>query len=167
VFNRVTPPTPVTLADVPTVLLLRHGRTTSNADGTLAGRTAVELDEAGQAQARAAGERLRGVPLRLVASSPLLRCRQTLDLALPGADVVIAEGLTECGYGEWEGASLKKLASPMLSTPGVSHARRRARGARSRSRNAVSRPARARSPPRAPSVSGECRHRPREGRALR
>jgi probable phosphomutase (TIGR03848 family) len=99
---------------VATVLLLRHGRTTANADGSLAGRTAVALDEAGVEQARAAGERLRGVPLRLVASSPLARCRQTVELALPGAEVEDCDGLIECGYGEWEGRPLKQLAKQPL-----------------------------------------------------
>jgi probable phosphomutase (TIGR03848 family) len=100
--------------DVATVLLLRHGRTTANADGTLAGRGPVALDETGVAQATVAGERLRGLPLRLVASSPLVRCRQTLELALPGMPVVVDDGLTECGYGEWEGQSLKRLAKEPL-----------------------------------------------------
>jgi broad specificity phosphatase PhoE len=87
-------------------LLLRHGRTTSNADGTLAGRTAVGLDDLGTAQARSAGERLGGVPLTAVVSSPLERCRKTLELALPAAATQDDERLTECGYGDWEGQSL-------------------------------------------------------------
>jgi probable phosphomutase (TIGR03848 family) len=97
-----------------TLLLLRHGRTTSNADGTLAGRTAVGLDETGQAQARAVGERLRDLPLAAVVSSPLIRCRQTLELAVPATEPELDEGLTECGYGDWEGQSLKKLAKEPL-----------------------------------------------------
>jgi len=96
------------------VLLLRHGRTSANADGTLAGRTAVALDDAGTAQARAAGERLGRLPLRLVASSPLLRCRQTVELALPGAEVVVEDDLAEIGYGDWEGQPLKRLAREPL-----------------------------------------------------
>jgi probable phosphomutase (TIGR03848 family) len=99
---------------VATVLLLRHGRTTSNASGTLAGRTAVELDEAGQAQARSAGERLAGLPLSAVVTSPLLRCRQTLELACPGVTPTVEEGLTECGYGDWEGQPLGTLVKDPL-----------------------------------------------------
>jgi probable phosphomutase (TIGR03848 family) len=99
---------------MPTLLLLRHGRTTSNAEGVLAGRTAVGLDETGQAQARAVGERLRDLPLAQIVSSPLHRCRQTLELALPEAEPVLEDGLTECGYGDWEGQTLKKLAKEPL-----------------------------------------------------
>ena len=97
-----------------TVLLLRHGRTTSNATGELAGRRPVELDETGRAQAARAGERLRVLPLAAVVTSPLLRCRQTVELALPDAVAIAEEGLTECGYGDWEGQPLKKLAKDPL-----------------------------------------------------
>jgi probable phosphomutase (TIGR03848 family) len=99
---------------VATVLLLRHGRTTANASGSLAGRTAVELDDKGVEQAKAVGERLTGVTLRAVVTSPLLRCRQTVEYALPGADLLIEPDLTECGYGDWEGKELKTLAKEPL-----------------------------------------------------
>ncbi len=99
---------------VATVLLLRHGRTTSNADGTLAGRTAVALDEAGLARRAAVGERLRDLPLAEVVTSPLKRCRQTLSLALPGVRPHVEYGLVECGYGEWEGQKLRTLAKEPL-----------------------------------------------------
>jgi broad specificity phosphatase PhoE len=52
-----------------TVILVRHGRTTANATGVLAGRTkGVLLDEIGRAQAAATGERLAAVPLAGVVS---------------------------------------------------------------------------------------------------
>jgi len=99
---------------VATVLLLRHGRTTSNADGSLAGRQEVGLDATGEAQSRAVGERLAGLPLAALVSSPLLRCRQTLALALPRARPALDERLTECGYGDWTGQPLKTLAKDPL-----------------------------------------------------
>jgi probable phosphomutase (TIGR03848 family) len=95
-------------------LLLRHGRTTANTDGTLAGRGPAELDELGRKQSEAVGERLRGLPLRTVVSSPLRRCRQTLELALPAVEPEVDERLTECGYGDWEGQPLKRLAKDPL-----------------------------------------------------
>jgi len=99
---------------VATLLLLRHGRTTANADGVLAGRGEVELDETGRAQAVAVGQRLRSLPLAAVVTSPLLRCRQTLEYALPGVEPIVEEGLIECGYGAWEGQPLKRLAKDPL-----------------------------------------------------
>ncbi|MDM4718901.1 MSMEG_4193 family putative phosphomutase [Micromonospora sp. WMMA1363] len=102
------------MVTVATLLLLRHGRTTANADGGLAGRQPVELDVTGRAQAAAVGARLKPVPLTAVVTSPLIRCRQTLELALPDATPVVEEGLIECGYGSWEGQPLKKLAKEPL-----------------------------------------------------
>lgn len=97
-----------------TVLLLRHGRTTANADGGLAGRSPVELDEVGRAQASAVGERLRAVRLAAVVTSPLPRCRQTVALAAPRPDPTIDDRLVECGYGDWQGRPLKELAKDPL-----------------------------------------------------
>jgi len=96
------------LTDVATVILLRHGRSTSNVAGVLAGRSdGVELDEYGQAQARTLAERLAPLPLATVVSSPLLRCLQTLA---PLADSpTVDERLTEIDYGRWTGQELRKL----------------------------------------------------------
>ncbi|GAA2369644.1 histidine phosphatase family protein [Dactylosporangium salmoneum] len=103
-----------------TVLLLRHGRTTTNATGVLAGHQPVALDEVGRAQATAVGERLAAakLPLAAVVSSPLPRCLETLSLALPDVlDVVEDEGIIECRYGDWTGRPLKELAKePLWST---------------------------------------------------
>ena len=99
---------------MPTVLLLRHGRTTANAGGSLAGRLPVELDDHGRAQAEAVGERLRAIPLATVVTSPLIRCRQTVRLALPDAEPTAEDGLIECGYGAWEGRKLAELAGDPL-----------------------------------------------------
>ena len=73
-----------------TVLLLRHGRTTANTGGVLAGWTpGVQLDETGTAQVGAVAERLSKVPLAAVVSSPLERCRQTADAVAQGRDLEV------------------------------------------------------------------------------
>jgi probable phosphomutase (TIGR03848 family) len=100
-----------------TVLLLRHGRTSTNAGGTLAGHQPVEIDETGQAQAAAVGARFAAarLPLAAVVTSPLIRCRQTVARALPdAADVAVDERIVEARYGDWTGQSLKKLAKDPL-----------------------------------------------------
>ena len=102
-----------------TVILVRHGRTTANATGVLAGRLAgVKLDETGQGQAARAADRLAPVPLAAVVSSPLERCRQTAKTIM-GAQtgpltVATDRGITECDYGEWQGRALKELAKEKL-----------------------------------------------------
>lgn len=97
-----------------TVLLLRHGRTTANASGGLAGRQPVELDDTGRDQAARIGARLRELPIAEVVTSPLIRCRQTLSIALPDVTPSVDEGLIECGYGDWEGRPLAELAKESL-----------------------------------------------------
>ncbi|ROQ60564.1 putative phosphomutase (TIGR03848 family) [Rathayibacter sp. PhB152] len=109
------------LSRMPTLLLVRHGRTTANTAGILAGRTAgVRLDDVGRTQAARTGERLAAVPLAAVVSSPLERCRQTARYLLERQDgspaTPIEKGITECDYGEWQGRSLRDLAKePMWS----------------------------------------------------
>jgi probable phosphomutase (TIGR03848 family) len=102
-----------------TVILVRHGRTTANASGMLAGRTpGVLLDETGEGQARRTAERLAVVPLVAAVTSPLERCRQTAKAILAeqpkGLRLATDRGLTECDYGEWQGRPLKELAKEKL-----------------------------------------------------
>jgi probable phosphomutase (TIGR03848 family) len=102
---------------VTTVILLRHGRTTANAGGILAGWSeGVRLDETGQAQVAAVAERLAGVPLAAVVSSPLERCRQTSEAVVAGRelDVQSDDRLGEVRYGDWTGRALKELAKEPL-----------------------------------------------------
>jgi probable phosphomutase (TIGR03848 family) len=102
------------VAFVPTCLLIRHGRTSSNANGTLAGWTqGVGLDEAGRRQVADLAARLRGLPVRAVVSSPLQRCRETAQIvvaALSDVSVQTDERVGECRYGAWTGGSLTELA---------------------------------------------------------
>jgi len=97
-----------------TVILFRHGRTEANANGLLAGWTPrVGLDEAGRAQVSAAAERLRGVPLAAVVTSPLQRCQESAQAIAVGRDGIQVhddDRLGECRYGDWTGQPLKTLA---------------------------------------------------------
>jgi probable phosphomutase (TIGR03848 family) len=102
-----------------TVILVRHGRTTANATGLLAGRAAgVVLDQIGREQAALTGERLAAVPVVGVVSSPLERCQQTAQLILDrqaGTPYAPLESdLTECDYGQWQGRMLSDLATEEL-----------------------------------------------------
>jgi probable phosphomutase (TIGR03848 family) len=108
---------------MPTVLLVRHGRTTANTAGVLAGWTpGVRLDEQGEQQARALADRMAPLPLAVVVSSPLERCQQTAAAlrSVPGPkgvarpDTVTEERLGECRYGDWTGRELKTLTRDPL-----------------------------------------------------
>ena len=100
-----------------TVVLLRHGRTTANTAGVLAGWTpGVQLDDAGAAQVAAVGERLAKVPLAAVVSSPLERCVQTADAVAAGRELAVQtdERLGEARYGDWTGRTIKELSKEPL-----------------------------------------------------
>ena len=100
-----------------TVILLRHGRSTANTAGVLAGRTpGVVLDEHGRAQAQALVERLAHLPLAAVVSSPLQRCRETVVPLAQARElgVTLDDRFIEMDYGEWTGRQLRKLVKEPL-----------------------------------------------------
>jgi probable phosphomutase (TIGR03848 family) len=95
-----------------TLLLVRHGRSTANTSGVLAGRTpGIGLDDKGREQAAAVAERLAALPLAAIVSSPLQRCLETLAplAAATGGRVTKEKRLAECDYGDWTGRSIKEL----------------------------------------------------------
>lgn len=101
-----------------TVLLVRHGRTAANTEGTLAGWTAgVGLDERGAQQAAALAERLSVLSLAAVVTSPLQRCVETAQAILRSRDGTPChtdERVGEVRYGDWTGQPLKQLAKQPL-----------------------------------------------------
>ncbi|MET8566058.1 histidine phosphatase family protein [Streptomyces flaveolus] len=103
---------------MPTLILVRHGRSTANTSGVLAGRTpGVALDERGAAQAAALPARLAGLPLSEVVTSPLQRCQETVRPLLearPGLPVHTEERIGECDYGDWSGRKLAELKDEPL-----------------------------------------------------
>ena len=102
---------------VATLILLRHGRSSANGAGVLAGRMpGVGLDETGLAQAGRLVERLAGVPLADIVQSPLERCAQTVaPLAVArGLDPTVEPELSEVDYGSWTGRPLKELGREPL-----------------------------------------------------
>jgi probable phosphomutase (TIGR03848 family) len=100
-----------------TVILLRHGRSTSNTAGVLAGRSeGVDLDDKGREQATGLIDRIGELPIRAVVSSPMLRCRRTVEplAAALCLEPVIDDRLSEVDYGEWTGRKIGELAKEPL-----------------------------------------------------
>lgn len=100
-----------------TVILLRHGRSTANSAGVLAGRTlGVGLDEGGVAQAQALVGRLAQLPLAAVVSSPLQRCRETVAPLAQAREleITVDDRFIEVDYGQWTGRELSKLGKEPL-----------------------------------------------------
>ncbi|MFE2158339.1 histidine phosphatase family protein [Streptomyces lydicus] len=111
---------------MPTLILVRHGRSTANTAGVLAGRApGVALDERGAAQSAALPARLAGVPLAAVVSSPLQRCRETVEpllAARPGLALHVEDRISECDYGDWSGRKLAELGDDPLMEVVQQHA---------------------------------------------
>ncbi|RAY13961.1 phosphoglycerate mutase [Actinomadura craniellae] len=101
-----------------TLLLVRHGLTPLTGP-VLAGWTPdVHLDERGRAQAAALAERIAGVPLRAIVSSPLERCTETAGAVAAartsGPEPLTDERFGEVRYGEWTGRRLDELVKEPL-----------------------------------------------------
>jgi broad specificity phosphatase PhoE len=106
----------------PTLYYIRHGETDWNVEGRLQGRRDVPLNARGREQAAHCGEILRDLftqrnrdPASLdYVSSPLLRARETMDLAraalgLAAQGYAIEPRLTEISFGQWEGFTIAQL----------------------------------------------------------
>lgn len=93
-----------------TLVLTRHGPTTrSQPEQHLGQRLDVPLSEAGRAAARDLEARLTGVAFDRVISSPLVRARETADIALRGGPVEQDPRLAEMDYGTWEGMTYQQI----------------------------------------------------------
>jgi probable phosphomutase (TIGR03848 family) len=100
-----------------TVILLRHGRSTSNTAHTLAGRSdGIDLDDKGREQAKAVVDRIGSLPIRAIVRSPLLRCERTVEplAAALGLDPIVDERISEVDYGAWTGRKISELVKEPL-----------------------------------------------------
>ncbi|CAL9563272.1 histidine phosphatase family protein [Streptomyces sp. NPDC090994] len=92
----------------PRILLARHGQTEWSLSGRHTGRTDVPLLEEGRRGAKLLGERLHrapldGLPAAEVRTSPLVRARETCELAGFGDRAQPWDALMEWDYGAYEG----------------------------------------------------------------
>src|SRR5262245_19886292 len=99
-----------------TLVLVRHGHT-DTAGKRLTGWTpGVHLNARGRREAERLVERLDGVRIDAIVSSPLERCRETAaPLAKArGLDIRVRRAWIETGYGEWTGRSISQLRRTKL-----------------------------------------------------
>jgi probable phosphoglycerate mutase len=94
---------------LPSVYLARHGETAWSISGQHTGKTDLPLTERGQRNARRLGARLVGRTFARVFCSPLIRARQTCELAGFGAVAVSDCDLIEWDYGEYEGRTSEEI----------------------------------------------------------
>ncbi|MGW2086689.1 histidine phosphatase family protein [Streptomyces sp. NPDC001880] len=92
----------------PRILLARHGQTEWSVNGNHTGRTDIPLLDTGRAGAKLLGERLRRGPWAQlpgleVRTSPLLRARETCEIAGFADRAEPWDALMEWDYGAYEG----------------------------------------------------------------
>lgn len=89
------------------IILVRHGATEWSENGRHTSRTDLPLIAQGRAEAERLRERIRD--LELVLTSPLLRARETAELAGVGDRAEIVDALREWDYGEYEGVTTAEV----------------------------------------------------------
>jgi len=98
--------------------LIRHAVNDFVKTGKLAGWTPdVHLNEDGQAQAVALGQRLANVKIDAIYSSPLERTVETAQAVIqhhPDLQLELLESVGEVRYGAWQGEEISKLAQRKL-----------------------------------------------------
>ena len=90
--------------------LIRHGQTEANAKGLYIGsRTDLPLNGAGVKRLLAMREQYAYPAATRFYTSPMTRCRQTLQVLFPGCEPIVVKDLRECDFGEWDGRSAAAL----------------------------------------------------------
>lgn len=97
-----------------TLVLLRHGQSVWNKENRFTGFTDVDLSEQGEAEARAAGEKLKALPLDHVFTSTLKRAYRTAALAVgasgqTGVPETRHDDLRERDYGDLTGLNKDEM----------------------------------------------------------
>lgn len=89
------------------LILVRHGQSLWNLENRFTGWVDVPLTEQGQAEARKAGEKLRGIKIDVAYTSALRRAQHTLDLILESIPlqlpIIRDQALNERDYGDLAG----------------------------------------------------------------
>ena len=89
------------------LIVVRHGRTTANAEGRLLGRLDPDLDDEGRAQAKAVADWIG--PVDRVVSSPLVRALRTAEAF--GVEPEVDERWIELDYGEIDGRRSSEVSA--------------------------------------------------------
>ncbi len=91
-----------------TLYLLRHGKT--ELAGRYAGATDIALSKTGRKQIEEVAPRLSHIDFDHIVCSPMLRCRESLELLNLPHDVIVDDNLREIDFGEWEGKSFQEIS---------------------------------------------------------
>ncbi len=101
-----------------TFFFVRHGVTPHTGHRLSGWMEGIHLSDEGRAQAEAAAERLAGVPLKAIYSSPIERCYETAEAiaARHRLEIDVEHDIGEVDYGRWTNRPLKSLMRTKLWT---------------------------------------------------
>jgi broad specificity phosphatase PhoE len=91
------------------IVVVRHGETEWSREKRHTGRSDLSLTAEGREQALALGAQLAHLRFAAVFVSPLLRARETCELAGYAARAVVDPDLIEWDYGEYEGLTSAEI----------------------------------------------------------
>ena len=89
--------------------LIRHGETEWSAENRHTSRTDLPLTALGRERAVELGKFLAGTKFQAVLRSPMLRAKETCEIAGYGNVAVVDEGLSEWDYGVYEGRTTQEI----------------------------------------------------------
>lgn len=94
-----------------TVLLVRHGQTSSNITGFYMGWSDEDLNEVGYTQARRLSSRLARLPIASVYTSPLRRTYTTATILTEphNLEPKVLDELIELRFGDWQGLHMDDI----------------------------------------------------------
>ncbi|MBQ9140035.1 MAG: histidine phosphatase family protein [Ruminococcus sp.] len=91
------------------ISIIRHGMTDANEKGIYIGSTDMALSDKGCAELAAKMDEFDYPRVHRVYSSPLKRCTETAEILFPDTEIVLADGMREINFGEFEGKSVDEL----------------------------------------------------------
>lgn len=91
------------------VHLLRHGLTDGNINGQYIGITDLPLNQQGIDELERLKSQAVYPNVRIGFVSPLLRCRQSMQILYPGINPIVIDNLREYDFGRFEGKSGHEL----------------------------------------------------------
>ena len=94
---------------LPVIYLARHGETAWSREGRHTGRTDLPLTQLGERNAQLLRQRLDGLVLVKILTSPLQRAKRTCELAGFGTVAEVDPDLVEWNYGDYEGVRTAEI----------------------------------------------------------
>lgn len=95
------------------LILVRHGETNSNKKGTYLGWTDIDLNAEGIRQAYLTKEKLKGIKVNKIFSSPLKRAKKTAQIVNENynLEIIYSDCLNERNFGIWDDLTHEDIVS--------------------------------------------------------